>query len=906
MTNSYLGWYGDILGVAPISSGGKPKAPGPPSPVVDEKPPSLSIRGTWVPLLIGRQRVAPDIVLATNRKQHVTLVGATPGGGGGKKGMGGGGGAPGFPGVPVTTWTEDAIHCICIGPAHKLHRIIIDGKVRWVGPITADSDPSGSDIEGDNGNVFEINWGEDRPPFSSYLADELDISSRWPKMVWVRWKQRDLGQSTHWPTIEYDIETRPWGSRLISTKPTITFDPEEFGKRFDVLDAFNGEDGQAWVTVPGNKKKYFHQGTKFKIEGNNTDEDIHVVLRSKYHQTGNFTRIFILEDMDDLDVAGQVIPLRDSGAEGVNPAHAIYQLLFAGFPHGLGLDTEDFDLASLEAFSDLCGPFGESLPSSFIARDGKSAKELLGEIMLDFSLAISFFNGLYRFVPLRPPTKDLPTLKSGAIIPSYPEIQTMIGKRVSDHVTFEFPDVKRRFRTNDIPEDEDGQATLKNYKSFHTIKINSAVEKHTARKIAKRRIGEVFGDTNSLKVLGNHDARLLYPGLAYLSDVMPNRILRVTDQETFPLSGKVQLDTRIDVFAVDPDTLEDIDDGDDPEDDGNTQDPDEIVNINDAPPVTQSDFNNPGLWVTRARANESIGDSLIYISKDDKTYDKMGRMSISNPGGELLQPLLKSDGYLIKEGPTFTPIGPDISDVIDITIDEETWRDGVQLLIIGKEICFLQSVQPLGDGNYQTKGIIRARLGTDLEDHPAGTRFTVVTADKVFVTPHPWIKAGKTIYIKSFPQGADGSLNLDEIPSLSHTIERSGNMGAPIINLRADRWDEHPNTFAVGQTSHIKWGWFGHPEERTGAGEIGAGEPADIDDPDGYFVLRILDSIDTVVRTVSKLKTPSFDYTHAMRAADFPFYGGAPNFFKVRVRHHRGGYSGPETVIQVNLIIPSL
>ncbi len=172
------------------------------SPIVDDKPQTLSLRGDYINVLIGKRRVGPYFAWVGNRKPVDTTSG----------GKGSGGGSGGVRGYVMDGW-----QVLGLGPAAALHRIWDNGKTIFTGPITPETHPSGSRISlGKRVGTFEIYWGEKLQPINTYLGnfDRVGIHSRWPFLCYVIWIRKYLGITTTWPLIEYELEVRPYNTGL--------------------------------------------------------------------------------------------------------------------------------------------------------------------------------------------------------------------------------------------------------------------------------------------------------------------------------------------------------------------------------------------------------------------------------------------------------------------------------------------------------------------------------------------------------------------------------------------------------------------------------------------------------------------------------------------------------------------
>lgn len=71
---------------------------------------------------------------------------------------------------------------------------------------------------------------------------------------------------------------------------------------------------------------------------------------------------------------------------GANPAHVLAELLFAAWPHGMGLDQADWDLPELVALAEECE--ANSTPCSLLLTDGEELQNAVAKIMQDHGLLL--------------------------------------------------------------------------------------------------------------------------------------------------------------------------------------------------------------------------------------------------------------------------------------------------------------------------------------------------------------------------------------------------------------------------------------------------------------------------------------------------------------------------------------
>jgi hypothetical protein len=165
----------------------------------DATPPSLTTRGSYLPIIIGSARVSPMFMHVADRK-------VTQQGGGGAKKFGGGGQAG------SNVYSESAFCPIAVGPLSSIEAIYQNGEMHWQGPITRENTPSGSEVITKDGSFF-IYWGEEDQPVDPWVSDRV-APSRWPGIAYMVWINKTLGGSPLWPQIEVDATAKAVGSEL--------------------------------------------------------------------------------------------------------------------------------------------------------------------------------------------------------------------------------------------------------------------------------------------------------------------------------------------------------------------------------------------------------------------------------------------------------------------------------------------------------------------------------------------------------------------------------------------------------------------------------------------------------------------------------------------------------------------
>lgn len=168
----------------------KPKVTRPP---IDTTSPTLTTRGSYIPLLMGPHKGGPAVVAAGKRRtrnENGALV-----------------------------YYESVTHVPpAVGPLDRINQIWKQGKPILTTPIDRRTTPSGSTVQTSAGAII-VHWGEHDGPLDTVLSQPkaeagLGILSRWPLIPRVHLLDWKVGYSPLWEDIQYDVEVRPAGSPL--------------------------------------------------------------------------------------------------------------------------------------------------------------------------------------------------------------------------------------------------------------------------------------------------------------------------------------------------------------------------------------------------------------------------------------------------------------------------------------------------------------------------------------------------------------------------------------------------------------------------------------------------------------------------------------------------------------------
>lgn len=851
----------------------------------DDRPTALATRGAYAPVLIGRRRLGYLVCWVGDRTfSHDTV--------GGKGSLSGG--------QRIRIWYEGAMHVLCVGPASRLWRITWGEKAIWTGPIDPTSHPSGTVVDTGAYGQFAIYWGEGDQPVNTRLGDasRIGIDSQWPYVCYIDWISKRLGEQPIWQFMDYELEVRPFATGLVDSPAWIEPTRDLSGRTFNVFEGTDGVRGTANFVVTGNAKQAFKPGTWFALTGNAAESrDYRVAYAQVFLDISVIrTRVYLDDVLTGSNDAGSMELYTTNEDDGVNPAHALWQLLFEKFPHGAAQPQEDYDLDSLEALGRLLAE--EVLPGSVLASvgDPEQADGVIASILQDLGVVPSFDwdTGKVRFMPMRAVAdeNDTPLITADLLAAgSVPEQEIVQGSRPTDRAIFKFRDRTRNFQTMTLPYDDDGQSGINGRPTPREVFISLANDFATATKMQARRIPEDFGSTIKYKLRVQRAGSLLTPGQQFRCfDI--DEMLRVWSVTPEALTGVTQIETLVDHLGTDPSMAEGSDGG------GKEQEQDEILEdlaqtIVEVP-ASQVVGRQQVLIVPRIRATETISRADLHISRDDVTYTLVGSELNVQTGGTLTTAMLASDAYVEDQGPTISALGPDIADVLDLSADVTSWRAGRQLVAIDDELFHLKKVTALGGGLYRLDGLVRARYDTVRAAHSIGANVFIFIIDEVEDISDILIVPDVLLYVKAQPFTTE-ALPLSEVTAISRTLRGKGITPMDVVNVRTVN---NSNSFSsAGEDIVLKWAYRSAIVPGTGAGAQGYGMPTGDSPVDGSFLVRLKNSGGSVLREVVTT-SPTYTYTSVNRTAD----GIAGVTFKVDVANVSGGYSSTPVEITVTKV----
>lgn len=845
----------------------------------DDRVESLSQQGEYLPLVIGRRRIAP-----VHAWSGVTIPSPFP-----------------VLGVPFMqalveggfsisglldgqdAFYEPGIHALCIGPVRKIHMIYQDGVavLRFPGfesfadIMDSASVPSGFDpvnnffamfdvqlsdmlifagslvhpflgsiLEialplfglGDVGidpvGWFSIYWGEnEQPGIPSGINEVVPMPRpvlpvvtsdypRFPYVCYIHYILKFLGPSAQWQSMQYDVEVRPYKSRLVKSS--------------------------AWFDATSE-----------------TDGNL------------NF--------------------LEDSGA---NPAHALCQLLNAPFPHGLGLAEEWIDFDSLEKLGQICE--AEHFPVNIYAKDGIDAIEQITQLLDEVGVSARQIGRQLNFMAIREPDEAdvIDVTEDARIIPD-PD-QEIDHSDPYTTAEVQFYDRDKDYRQRSLAFDDDGLASLGHGPAPVPIELENVTDARTAEKTLYRRSQEVLsGGAVTSMVLGRV-ARDFHAGQPITLE--PFGAMRVVSVKPEGDSAATHVTARLDNYSIPPLGFllgDDVDNFVAP--DGNPAAlEDAAFDWMEAPPLYLREALD--LFIMRIPSDENSRNANAYGSADDVTYYSLGNSNSPVSGGTLVAEIEEDDQWFL-DAVAIDLVGY-VMNVDDLTGQDDQWRNGVQWAVIGNEILFLQSATE-GSGDVWTlNNLIRGRFGTAREAHPAGSQVYILRQDAIAFLMHETMSVDDPYYIKTQPVSRlGGAVDLADVTAVNHTLlgnfQRPARPGNFKANTATVTEPHNRNKYRTGEAIVFTWSYSTRAGFGVTAGTQDAGEVVPNSDvpAEGSWKVEIFNG--TVLERTLTASVTTVTYSNAALVADF---GSEPASFTAVLTEVNGLLESDSVTITVEKV----
>lgn len=874
------------------------------NPLDGEKPTTLHQRGSFTNwLLSGKEQIQPVFCWAGDRKIKKEKVKGGKGFGSSQK---------------QDVFFEMGLHVLANnGPYRCLSRIVQRGEVLWEGPITPDSHPSGSVISLGTEGSFAVYWGEKDQPVNTILGDKsrLGVSSRWPRYFYIHWIEKRLGTNAVWPVLEYECSKVPEFSEALlpSTSAFIPATDSLSGPVRSIVAFQSGGEGSGYFEVDGDRTGEFKPKAHFELSGNSLADGKYEVLTTEVVLTpsGMFsfvttTRVFPVGGTVGGDDQGTMQTYVSDGNEGVNPAHLIAEALYAPWPLGLGLDSDQtgpqaFDLDQLDAIGVLAEAEGIHRAGIFGAQ-GQKAEGLIGSLLQDLGVMVPIdtSSGRIGFIAIREPSGTLPNIPVEMLVRKQPTKKKRRGPKRIDNILFTFRDRTRNYNDMTVAVDDDGTPEFTEYKKARKVAIKGYNLLEACGPIGERRSQEELNPGAAFDIVATRDARSLVPGDAITVEGIRS-VVRVNSSTFDPRDEEVTLECMPDYFGV-PATDFVIPDGGGPPAAVGTE-PDAIFNFAELTEYLLG--SEPQTLVPlRIRANSQVSEAFIHISRDNVSYVNVSQETGLVTGG-LLATALEADGpWESATGPTIDALGPDIAEALDLSGDPTNWRLGRQLCVIvstaGVEFCYVQNLTAIGGGQYTLDGFIRGRFETERLAHPAGAEVYVLEETDVGVVQDLLLEPDEDLYMKSQPYGGTGLLPLSQVAPVGRVQKGRGVRPMPCGALRVSA-PFASNAYETGDDVTFRWNYQSAEVPGTAAGLQNYGQPHGTSPSPGTFLLKILTLADSEVASIG-VDAVNGPVEHTVSNAELVAALGSEVSFKAQVVSVANGLESDPVEITVEFI----
>jgi hypothetical protein len=620
----------------------------------------------------------------------------------------------------------------------------------------------------------------------------------------------------------------------------------------------------------------------------------------------------VLDDSDDF--IDETAP--GSEDDGVNPGWALSQLLTGSFPHGVNIEPSRVDHDRLEELGDALGADTERLPLNILIQKGKSAEKVVGDILQDIGATLPQI--AKQLVPfLMRVGGTLPIFDDTTLTTRVPTREFIVGGPQGDRLIYLYRDRTIGYRVEDLAIDDDAVALRRGVYKTKRLKMSTITDHATAVKIADRRAQEDTASSYVVTIELARQGRLLGAGQAFTIEGRGD--FRVASMELKQLSSLVVIDAVRDFYSVPATGFSPLPPGS--SGGGVPPLPDDPFDFMEMPFEISggSIFASPiAIAVVRNRAHNQITDATLFMSTNASFFRLYGVANDLSVTGLLTEAIDPLDDEVIEDGPVFDAdsLLVDLANVLDLTSDPLSWRQGRQLLFINDEIFFLRNITALGGTLWRLNGLIRKRMDTDREAHAITDRIWIADRSEMSLYSRVPVRPGVTLSVKTLP-GANGlRVAIGDVTAVTRDLVGRAQTPLTIVNLRVNDQQQTDrlalsvgrrplNQYTAGQDIEIRYNYRVRDGRGVTPEDLPFGQVIPSSIPfvphEGEIIIEIVDTAGpTVVRTFTIATDESKKvYTNFRLVRDF---SGEPASFEIRARNRFQAHESANRTITVTKV----
>jgi len=162
------------------------------------------------------------------------------------------------------------------------------------------------------------------------------------------------------------------------------------------------------------------------------------------------------------------------------------------------------------------------------------------------------------------------------------------------------------------------------------------------------------------------------------------------------------------------------------------------------------------------------------------------------------------------------------------------------------------------------QGLIRARAGTEKEEHVAGAPVYILPDSLFSVAAPGYLSKGSTVYAKTVPRTSEATMQPDDVAALSLNYKGGGYRPLEITNLNTQNLSKY---WIAGDDVPLRWS-YRTAGSKSGAGTIKTGASGAPVGPEGVVTILFTDGV-VIKRTVTDITGSTYTYLNSEIVTDF-------------------------------------